>query len=42
MRCIVGAEPPKTCVSLFTVSGTGDLGQHTVGNIILTALNQQG
>ena len=43
LRCIVGlSDAPEDLRELFLYRfpGTGDLGQHTVGNIILTALNQ--
>jgi uncharacterized cofD-like protein len=43
LRCIVGlSDAPEDLRELFLYRfpGTGNLGQHTVGNIILTALNQ--
>jgi uncharacterized cofD-like protein len=43
LRCIVGlSDAPEDLRELFLYRfpGSGDLGQHTVGNIILTALNQ--
>lgn len=44
LRCIVGlSDAPGELRELFLYRfpGAGSLGQHTVGNIILTALNQQ-
>jgi uncharacterized cofD-like protein len=43
LRCIVGlsdAAEDLRELFLYRFPGTGNLGQHTVGNIILTALNQ--
>jgi uncharacterized cofD-like protein len=43
LRCIIGlSDAPGELRELFLYRfpGTGNLGQHTVGNIILTALNQ--